>query len=73
MLKQTEGAYLEFKRAGDGAKGDVFESVCAMLNRFGGDLFLGVEDNGEIVGLPEGRVDEIAEGLSAGDDGGSAA
>lgn len=29
------------------------ESVCSFLNRFGGDLFLGVLDDGTVVGVPE--------------------
>ncbi len=29
------------------------ETVCSFLNRFGGDLFLGVLDDGTVVGVPE--------------------
>ena len=38
--------------AGDGPKADTFESVCAFLNKAGGDLLLGVDDDGTVVGLP---------------------
>lgn len=40
-----ENVGIEFKRGGNGAQTDTFESICAFLNRFGGDLFLGVENN----------------------------
>ncbi len=40
------------KRAGDGSKADTYESICAFLNRNGGDVFLGVTDDGDAIGLP---------------------
>ena len=33
---------VEFKRCGNGIENDVYETVCSFLNRFGGDLFMGV-------------------------------
>ena len=30
-----------------------YETVCSFLNRFGGDIFIGVLDNGTISGVPE--------------------
>lgn len=44
---------VEFKRCGNGIESDVYETVCSFLNRFGGDLFLGVENDGTVVGVPE--------------------
>ena len=44
---------VEFKRGGNGVEADTYESVCSFLNRFGGDLFLGVLDDGTVVGVPE--------------------
>lgn len=44
---------VEFKRCGNGIENDVYESVCSFLNRFGGDIFLGVLDNGAVAGVPE--------------------
>ncbi len=37
----------------------VYESVCAFSNRDGGNLFLGVSDTGEIVGIEEDCVEKI--------------
>lgn len=51
LVSKGEGLTLEFKRCSGQVEHDVFESVCAFLNRFGGDLLLGVEDNGTICGI----------------------
>ncbi len=47
---------VEFKRCGNGIQSDVYQTVCSFLNRFGGDIFLGVLDNGEVEGIPEKSV-----------------
>ena len=54
-----ENVCIEFKRGGNGAQKDTFETICAFLNRFGGDVFLGVTDDGEVVGVPHGEVEPI--------------
>ncbi|MDQ6955446.1 MAG: putative DNA binding domain-containing protein [Mariprofundaceae bacterium] len=59
LLKQGEGLQIEFKTCRDALNRDVFESVCAFLNRFGGDLLLGVRDNGEVTGVAPDAVDRI--------------
>ena len=52
-LKIGETAAIEFKRAGGTIEMDTFETVCSFSNRFGGDIYLGVLDNGIVVGVPE--------------------
>ena len=37
----------------------IYDSVCAFLNRFGGKLFLGVNDSGEITGINSAAVEQI--------------
>ena len=59
LLTIGENLNIEFKRAGDGPKSDTFESVCAFLNKAGGDLLLGVNDDGTVVGLPPKSVDAM--------------
>ena len=49
LLKQKENIRLEFKEAATALPGNVFESICAMLNRDGGDILLGVQDDGAIL------------------------
>ena len=42
---------VEFKRCGNRIENDTYETVCSFLNRFGGDIFLGVLDNGTVEGV----------------------
>lgn len=48
-----ETVAVEFKRCGNGIESDTYETVCSFLNRFGGDLFLGVLDDGTVLGVSE--------------------
>ena len=50
-IKQGEGLKIEFKECKNKLNKDVYETVCAFLNRNGGEIFLGVKDNGDITGV----------------------
>ncbi len=50
---------VEFKRCGNGIENDVYETVCSFLNRFGGDLFMGVLDDGTVLGIPERAASDM--------------
>ena len=50
---------VEFKRCGNRIENDVYETVCSFLNRFGGDLFLGVLDDGTVQGVSEKAAPEL--------------
>ncbi|MCI8730827.1 MAG: winged helix-turn-helix transcriptional regulator [Lachnospiraceae bacterium] len=52
ILKIGETIAVEFKRCGNGIENDVYETVCSFLNRFGGDIFLGVLNDGTVLGVP---------------------
>lgn len=54
-----ENIAVEFKRCGNGMQKDVYETVCSFSNRFGGDIFCGVLDDGAIEGIPEGAAQAI--------------
>ena len=62
-LKSTfaigETVAVEFKRCGNSIESDTYETVCSFLNRFGGDLFLGVEDDGTVRGIPEASISDL--------------
>lgn len=45
-----EGVTIEFKLASAGVHDDVFETVCSFANGRGGDMFLGVNDHGQLAG-----------------------
>lgn len=53
ILAIGETVAVEFKRCGNGIENDTYETVCSFLNRFGGDIFMGVLDDGKVVGLSE--------------------
>lgn len=51
ILEIGETVAVEFKRCGNGIESDTYESVCSFLNRFGGDIFMGVSDDGTVNGV----------------------
>lgn len=51
ILKQGEGITTEFKRCGSQPESDTYETICAFANRQGGNIFLGVLDDGTIAGV----------------------
>ena len=53
ILTIGESIAVEFKRCGNGIESDTYETVCSFLNRFGGDIFMGVLDDGTVLGVPE--------------------
>lgn len=44
---------MEFKRCGNGIENNVYETVSSFLNRFSGDIFMGVLDDSTVIGVPE--------------------
>lgn len=56
LLQQPENIHLEFKKAASSLPNNLFETICAMLNSEGGDIFLGVFDNGTVIGVQEDYV-----------------
>lgn len=51
LIEQGEGLTIEFKSAQSSIPKNLFETVCAFLNRNGGNILLGVADNGNIEGF----------------------
>jgi len=58
-ITQGEGLNIEFKTASEKLSRNVFETICAFLNRKGGYIFLGVKDNGKVEGIKEGFIPKI--------------
>lgn len=58
-LKQGEDISTEFKRCGTLPKSDTFQTICSFANRQGGTLFLGVLDDGTVLGIDASRSLEI--------------
>jgi len=59
IIRGGEGVNVEFKQSKNCLNRDVFQSVCAFLNRNGGHLLLGVDDSGNISGLDNSSVDKV--------------
>jgi ATP-dependent DNA helicase RecG len=59
LIKIGEGNSVEFKECKTDINKDVYETVCAFLNRQGGEILLGVKDNGEITGIAENYIEKI--------------
>ena len=53
QIARGEGIDIEFKIASAGVHDDVFETVCSFANGKEGDIFLGVNDHGQVVGLSQ--------------------
>lgn len=59
LILGGENICVEFKKSATEVTKDVYETVCAFSNRDGGHIFLGVKDNGEILGIREDLVDKV--------------
>ncbi len=51
-LHQVEGQRLEYKKAANHVPRDMYETVSAFSNKEGGIILLGVNDDGEVTGIP---------------------
>lgn len=58
-LQNGESTTVEFKRCGNKPGQDTFETICSFGNRLGGSIFLGVEDDGTVVGIGNPDADEV--------------
>jgi len=63
LLSSGEGIRLEYKEARSELPQNVFETICAMLNRDGGDILLGVDDNGQVLGIDPRFIKKIKTNL----------
>jgi ATP-dependent DNA helicase RecG len=63
ILKKGEGQTVEFKKAVSELPSNIFETVCAFLNRNGGTILLGVDDQANIIGVDPDKIDKITKDL----------
>jgi ATP-dependent DNA helicase RecG len=56
IIANGENISIEFKKAKNKLPKDVYETVCAFLNRNGGTIFLGVTNDGIIEGIDKDCV-----------------
>jgi ATP-dependent DNA helicase RecG len=63
ILAIGENIATEFKRCSGKPEADTYETVCSFLNRFGGDLFLGVADDSTVLGVPDRAAQDIVKNI----------
>lgn len=59
LINAGEGRKIEFKTARKALNRDLYETICAFLNRDGGDILLGIKDNGTVQGVDPTRVPQM--------------
>lgn len=59
IISEGESVTTEFKTATNKLPKNIFETVCAFLNRSGGNIFLGISDEGKITGVDKEKVTAI--------------
>lgn len=59
LLQQGEGLKIEFEEAQGGMPKSVYETVCAFSNTQGGEILLGVRDNGEVIGIAPNQICQL--------------
>ncbi len=59
IINKKEKATTEFKESKNELPKSLFETICAMLNRNGGHIFLGVADDGTVVGVNKEAVTKM--------------
>lgn len=64
ILNKGEGLTVEFKKATAELPKNLFDTVCAFLNRNGGTILLGVSDDGEVLGVDENAAEQLCKDLA---------
>lgn len=59
LICKGEGISTEFKTCRNSLSRDVYETVCAFLNRHGGTILIGVKDSGEVQGIAPGAIGQM--------------
>ncbi|MDO4289074.1 MAG: putative DNA binding domain-containing protein [Eubacterium sp.] len=59
LIHGGENLHVEFKKSTNKITKDVYDTVCSFSNRDGGMIFLGIEDNGNILGIDPEAVESI--------------
>lgn len=59
IFAKGENISIEFKKSTADITKDVYETVCSFSNRDGGDIFLGVADDGTVLGVVPSCADKI--------------
>lgn len=64
LLSQGEGVTIEFKECRNEVASEVYPTVCSFSSRFGGHILMGINDNGESVGVNPNCVKDMRKNFS---------
>jgi ATP-dependent DNA helicase RecG len=64
LIENGEGLTVEFKKSTQNLPDNLFETVCAFLNRNGGVILLGVSDDKTICGIDTEYVDSLSKSIA---------
>ena len=59
LTHKGEGTQIEYKTCTEEISDSLYESVCSFLNHTGGQILVGVQDDGTIVGVNPDRVEKL--------------
>ena len=59
LARKGEGTQIEYKTCTEEISESLYESVCSFLNHTGGQILVGVQDDGTIVGVNSDRVEKL--------------
>ncbi len=71
LLTTGESIRVEYKQAHDTVPASLYETVCAFLNREGGDIILGVEDSGVSIGVDPNAAPRMCASIASSTNDGS--
>ena len=54
-----EGLQVEYKTCSDKVSESLYETICSFLNHSGGNILVGVNDYGEIIGINKNKIETI--------------
>ena len=60
---EVRNTNIEFKKCKGEVGQSVYETICAFLNRSGGEILLGVDDDGVITGVNETVIDNYIKNI----------
>ena len=64
IISKSEGISIEFKKAGKQLPQNLFETVCAFLNRKGGEILLGIGNNKNIIGIDDNKIETFCKQIA---------
>ena len=59
LTRKGEGTQIEYKTCTEEISESLYETVCSFLNHTGGQILVGVQDDGTIVGVNPDRVEKL--------------